>query len=138
MVSCEHSSGKVLVPVEKPSIAQHCEPMEFAVIGHCVRVIDLLISLLMVCQDRQLECIKSMDSTVSVHLSLRLSLSLVKRTFTASSLASLVSAYSRCILDLHNRHPSMECSLCLHLEVCFSWQQLAASCSMIHRHCSGW
>ena len=61
-------------------------------IGHCVGVVDLHISLLMVCQAQWLECLKLMDSTVSVHLSLRLSLSLVKRLFTALSLASLVSA----------------------------------------------
>ena len=111
-----------------------CEVIEFVVIGYCIEVVDLPVTLLMVCQARRLECIKVMDSTVSVHLSLHLSLSLVKRLFAASSLTSLVSASLLMCSRSYIHHPSMECSLCIRLEVYFSWRQLAASCSTICRH----
>ena len=82
-----------------------CEVMEFAVIWHCVGVVDLPISLLMVCQARRLEYIKSMDSTVSVHFSLCLSLSLVKRSFAASPITLFISA-SLWIRSMSSHSPS--------------------------------
>ena len=83
---------KYLSLLRNRPLLSSCDVMEFAVIGHCVVVVDLTISLLMVFQAWWLECVKSVDSTVSVHLSLRLSLSLVKRLFAAPFLALLVSA----------------------------------------------
>ena len=46
-------------------------------------------SLLMVCHARRLEWVKSIDSTVSVHLSLRLLSSLAKSSVTADTLSAL-------------------------------------------------
>ena len=57
-------------------------------IGHCAKVVNLTIRLLMANQGRQPEYVKLMDFTVSDHLFLHLSLSLVK-----SSLAFLVFAF---------------------------------------------
>ena len=84
--------AKYLYLLRNRLLFSSCEAMEFAVIGHCVKFVDLPISFLMVCQAWQLKCVKSMDLTVSLHLSQHLSLSLVKRLFAASSLALLVSA----------------------------------------------
>ena len=78
------------------------------------------------------------DFMVSVHLSLHLSLSPEKMPFTASPLTLFVSASLWMHSRFHIRHPSMECSLSVHLEVCFSWRQLVASCSTSCRHCPGW
>ena len=110
-----------------------CEVMEFAVIGHFIGVVDLPLSLLMVFQARRLKFV--IDGFHGLcPFSLHLSLSLVKRLFTKSSFALHLCG---CVIGFHIQHHSMECSLCIHLKVRFSWQKLAASCSTIHRHCSG-
>ena len=86
------SLAKYLSLLRNRLLPSSCEVMELAVIGHYVRVVDLPISLLMVYQAQWLKCVKSMDSTVSVHLSLRLSLNLEKRLFITLPFALLVSA----------------------------------------------
>ena len=73
--------------------------MESAVIRHTDSLLARLVSLLMVCHARRLEWVKSIDSTVSVHLALRLLSSLAKRSVAADTLSVLdvacVCAHSR-------------------------------------------
>ena len=83
---------KSLFALGKRPLLSSSDAMEFAVIGHCAGVVDLPVSLLMVCHARRLECVKSIYSTVSVHLCLRFSFSLQNRSFAAMPLSSLVCA----------------------------------------------
>ena len=94
--------------------------MEFAVIGHCAGVVDLPVSLLMVCHARRLECVKSIDSTVSVHLCLRFSFSLQNRSFAAMPLSSLVCA------SVWEHRLSREHRLCVHHGGSSFWRRPAA------------
>ena len=66
--------------------------MEFAVMGHCAGVVDLPVSLFRVCHPHRLECVKTIDSSVSVHHSLRFSFNLRNRSSAALSLSSPVCA----------------------------------------------
>ena len=58
--------------------------------GHGFGFVVWPVSLLMVCHTRQLEWVKSIDSTVSVHLSLRLVLSRVMNSVAALVVSALV------------------------------------------------
>ena len=73
--------------------------MEPAVMGHTNNSLSRPVSLLMVCHARWLELVKSINSTISVLLSLRLLSSLVKRSVAADTLSALdiasVWAHSR-------------------------------------------
>ena len=69
-----------------------CAAMALAVMGHGIGLEAWPVSLLMVCHARQLEWVKSIDSTVSVHLSLRLVLSRVMRSVSALALSVLLLA----------------------------------------------
>ena len=69
-----------------------CTAMESAVMGHGFGFVVWPVSLLMVCHARRLEWVKSIDSTVSVHLSLRLVLSHVMSSVAALALSALVLA----------------------------------------------
>ena len=69
-----------------------CVAMALAVLGHGVVLEAWPVSLLMVCHARRLECVKSIDSTVSVYHSLRLVLSRVMRSVAALALSALLFA----------------------------------------------
>ena len=64
----------------------------FAVTGHLECVVLLPISLFMVCHALRLECVKSTDSTTSVHLALRTSSNFWSSAVAVVSMSSLVVA----------------------------------------------
>ena len=68
---------KVLSALGNRPLLNSSDAMEFAVMGHRAGGVDLPVSLFRVCHARQLECVKSIDSTISVHLCLRLLFSLL-------------------------------------------------------------
>lgn len=67
--------------------------MAFAVTGHLEGIDVLPVSWFMACQALRLECVKSTDFTVSVHLSLRTSSSFWRRAVADESLYSRVVAF---------------------------------------------
>ena len=64
----------------------------FAVTGHLECVVLLPVSLFMVCHALRLECVKSTDSTTSVHLALRTSSNFWSSAVAVVSMSSLVVA----------------------------------------------
>ena len=64
---------KSLSALGKRPLLSRSDAMEFAVMGHCAGAVDLPVSLFRVCHPRRLECVKSIDSTVSIHRCLRFS-----------------------------------------------------------------
>ena len=69
-----------------------CTAMESTVMGHGFGFVVWPVSLLMVCHACRLERVKSIDLTVSVHLSLHLVLSYVMSSVAALALSALVLA----------------------------------------------
>ena len=63
--------AKSLSASGKRPLFRSCEAIAFAVTGHLECIVLLPVSLFMVCQALRLECVKSTDSTTSVHLALR-------------------------------------------------------------------
>ena len=64
--------AKSLSASGKLPLFRSCEAMALAVTGHLECVVVLRpVSLFMVCHALRLECVKSTDSTTSVHLALR-------------------------------------------------------------------
>ena len=61
----------------------NCAAIEFAVMGQVDGLDDHPISLLIVCQAHRLEWVKVIDSTISIHRSLLLVLSRVRRSVVA-------------------------------------------------------
>ena len=76
----------------KCPLFRSCEAIAFAVTGHLECVVLLPVSLFMVCHALRLECVKSTDSTTSVHLALRTSSSLCSSAVAVVSMSSLVVA----------------------------------------------
>ena len=94
--------------------------MESAVMGHTDSLLARPVSLLMVCHARRLEWVKSIDSTVSVHLALRLLSSLAKRSVAADTLPHLMLLVCVHTADLHTGRPSTGCGwLCNPSECAF-------------------
>ena len=76
----------------KRPLFRSCEAIAFAVTGHLECAVLLPVSLFMVCHALRLECVKSTDSTTSVHLALRTSSSLWSSAVAVVSMSSLVVA----------------------------------------------
>ena len=84
--------AKSLSASGKRPLYGRCEAMSVAVTGHLECVVLLPVSLFMVCHALRLECVKSTDSTTSVHLALRTSSSLWSSAVAVVSMSSLVVA----------------------------------------------
>ena len=84
--------AKSLSASGKRPLFRSCQAIAFAVTGHLECVVLLPVSLFMVCHALRLECVKSTDSTTSVHLALRTSSSLCSSAVAVVSMSSLVVA----------------------------------------------
>ena len=87
--SHEVSRGKFLSESRKQPFFRSWEAMASAVTGHLRGMVFLPESRLMVCHAFRLEWVKSIDSTTSVHLVLRVSSSFCSRVVAVASLSSL-------------------------------------------------
>ena len=92
MTSRDVPRAKSLSASGKRPLFRSCEAIAFAVTGHLECVVLLPVSLFMVCHALRLECVKSTDSTTSVHLALRTSSSLCSSAVAVVSMSSLVVA----------------------------------------------
>ena len=84
--------AKSLSASGKRPLFSSCEAIAFSVTGHLECVVLLADSLFMVYHALRLECVKSTDSTTSVHLVLRTSSSLWSSDVAVVSMSSLVVA----------------------------------------------
>ena len=84
--------AKSLSASGKRLLLRSCEAIEFAVTGHLECFVLLSVSLFMVCHALRLECVKSTDSTTSVHLALRTSSNFWSSAVAVVSMSSLVVA----------------------------------------------
>ena len=83
---------EVSVCIWEASVFQKLRNNCSAVTGHLECVVILPVSFFMVCHALRLECVKSTDSTTSVHLALRTSSSLWSSVVAVVSMSSLVVA----------------------------------------------
>ena len=84
--------AKSLSASGKRPLFRSCEAISFALTGHLECVVLLPVSLFVVCHAVRLECVKSTDSTTTVHLALRTSFSLWSSAVAVVSMSSLVVA----------------------------------------------
>ena len=84
--------AKCLSASGKRPLFSSCEAIAFAVTGHLECVVLLPVSMFTVCHALRLECVKSTDSTTSVHLALRISSSLWSSAVPVVSMSSFVVA----------------------------------------------
>ena len=82
--------------------------MDFLVMEHCAGVVDIPVSLFMVCHARRLACVKSIDSTVPVHRCLCFSISLQRRRLLLCPCLRWLVLLHGCEVGLHIHHPSRE------------------------------
>ena len=73
VTSCDVQRAKSLSASGKRPLFRSCEAIAFAVTGHLECIVLMPVGLFMVCHAFRLECVKSTDSTTSVHLALRTS-----------------------------------------------------------------
>ena len=104
---------KFLSASGKRPLFRSCEAIASAVTGHLEYVVLLPVSLFVICYALRLECVKSTDSTSSVHLALRTSSNFWSSAVAVVSMSSLVvtcwCSRRRC-LQLSS-HPGISCLL---------------------------
>ena len=96
-LQCEVTSrdvqrAKSLSASGKRPLFRSCEAIAFAVTGHLECVVFLHVSVFMVCHALRLECVKSTESTTSVHLALHTSSNIWSSAVAVVSMSSLVVA----------------------------------------------